>query len=169
MQNLNFESFKKAIDICIVSRQSLRFSQGSFDSLYPPIETLKETFAEFRRLKEAGNSVFYKLQGFFMITASRGKLFRCLRKIRFLVRMFLIQRKWRSNNSQSSYSQKHCFLWLSWKKIRIRIQNYACMKLNDAPGMFKIFDAYTTLDKVAEILLYRIFESEKLPYADYYV
>ena len=42
------------------------------------------------------------------------------------------------------------------------------MKLNDAPGMFKIFMLHTTLDKVAGNLPIEFLESEKLPYADYY-
>ena len=54
MQNLNFESFKKAIDICLASKvEFILFAGDLFDSAYPPIETLKETFAQFKRLKDA--------------------------------------------------------------------------------------------------------------------
>ena len=55
-----------------------------------------------------------------MITASREKLLDVLENQVF-ARMFLIQKKGRSNNSQSSYSQKHCALWLSWKKSGLEI------------------------------------------------
>src|SRR3972149_8842641 len=54
MQELNFLSFKKVIDTCISKKVEFVLMAGDlFDSAYPPIEILKETFAEFKRLKEA--------------------------------------------------------------------------------------------------------------------
>lgn len=59
LQELNFKSFEKAIDICIQDKVEFILMAGDlFDSAYPPIEILKRTFAEFRRLKEAGIKVF---------------------------------------------------------------------------------------------------------------
>ncbi|MDD5193751.1 MAG: exonuclease SbcCD subunit D [Candidatus Nanoarchaeia archaeon] len=55
MQFLNMESFKKAIESCIEQKvEFVLFTGDLFDSPFPPIEILKETFSEFRRLKEAG-------------------------------------------------------------------------------------------------------------------
>ncbi|MDO8528825.1 MAG: DNA repair exonuclease [Nanoarchaeota archaeon] len=54
LQELNFQSFKKIIDICIKEKLDFILIAGDlFDSAYPPIEILKRTFGEFRRLKEA--------------------------------------------------------------------------------------------------------------------
>ena len=54
MQDLNFQSFRKAIDTCISKKVDFIVISGDlFDSAYPPIDILKETFAEFKRLKEA--------------------------------------------------------------------------------------------------------------------
>ena len=54
MQDLNFQSFRNAVDICIKQKLDFILISGDlFDSAYPPIEILKETFGEFRRLKEA--------------------------------------------------------------------------------------------------------------------
>ena len=54
LQDLNFASFEKAIDICIKEKLDFILIAGDlFDSAYPPIEILKETFAQFRKLKEA--------------------------------------------------------------------------------------------------------------------
>jgi DNA repair exonuclease SbcCD nuclease subunit len=59
MQDLNFESFKQAVDICINSRLDfVLFAGDLFDSAYPPIEILKETFAQFKRLKDSGIPCF---------------------------------------------------------------------------------------------------------------
>ena len=54
LQQLNLESFKKAIENCIQENVNfILFSGDLFDSAYPPIEILKETFSEFRKLKES--------------------------------------------------------------------------------------------------------------------
>ena len=51
MQELNFQSFEKTMDICIQEKLDFVLIAGDlFDSAYPPIEILKETFAQFKRL-----------------------------------------------------------------------------------------------------------------------
>ncbi len=59
LQKLNFQSFQKAIEIIL--QQNLDFvliSGDLFDSAYPPIEILKESFAEFRKLHDAKIPVY---------------------------------------------------------------------------------------------------------------
>lgn len=59
LQELNFKSFQVAIEKCIAERVEFVLMAGDlFDSAYPPIEILKQTFGEFRKLKEAGIKVF---------------------------------------------------------------------------------------------------------------
>ena len=59
MQDLNFQSFQFAINKCIERKVNFILIAGDlFDSAYPPIEILKETFSEFRKLKEAKIPVF---------------------------------------------------------------------------------------------------------------
>ena len=54
LQELNFQSFKRALEICIEKKVRFILISGDlFDSAYPPIEILKEAFAEFKKLKEA--------------------------------------------------------------------------------------------------------------------
>jgi len=55
LQELNLQSFKIAIDTCINEKTDfVLFSGDLFDSAFPPIEILKETFSGFRKLKDAG-------------------------------------------------------------------------------------------------------------------
>jgi len=55
LQELNFICFKQAIDTCIEQRVGFILIAGDlFDSAYPPIEILKRTFAEFKRIYDAG-------------------------------------------------------------------------------------------------------------------
>ncbi len=59
MQELNFQSFRKAMDTCISRRVDFVLIAGDlFDSAYPPIDILKETFAEFKKLKDANIPCF---------------------------------------------------------------------------------------------------------------
>jgi DNA repair exonuclease SbcCD nuclease subunit len=59
LQELNFQSFELAIEKCIEEKVEFMLIAGDlFDSAYPPIEILKRTFAEFRKLKENGIKVF---------------------------------------------------------------------------------------------------------------
>jgi len=54
LQDLNFQSFKRAIDICLEQKLDFVLIAGDlFDSAYPPIEVLRDTFGEFKRLREA--------------------------------------------------------------------------------------------------------------------
>lgn len=55
LQELNFQSFEHAIKACIEQKVDFVLIAGDlFDSAYPPVEILKRTFAEFRKLKESG-------------------------------------------------------------------------------------------------------------------
>jgi len=59
LQELNFQSFERAIEISMKEKVEFILIAGDlFDSAYPPIEILKRAFAEFRKLKEAGIKVF---------------------------------------------------------------------------------------------------------------
>ena len=59
LQDLNFQSFQKAIDICINEKVDFLLIAGDlFDTAYPSIEVLKETFAEFKKLKDSGIPCF---------------------------------------------------------------------------------------------------------------
>src|SRR3989338_3807011 len=54
LKELNFKSFQKAVDICLSEKVDFVLMAGDlFDSAYPPIDTLKDTFREFRKFAEA--------------------------------------------------------------------------------------------------------------------
>src|SRR3989344_5968286 len=59
LKDLNFRSFQIAIEKCIKEKADFVLIAGDlFDSAYPPIETLKDTFSEFRKLSDANIPVF---------------------------------------------------------------------------------------------------------------
>lgn len=53
MQELNLETFRKAVDACIQEKVSFVIIAGDlFDAAMPPVEILKETVSELKRLKD---------------------------------------------------------------------------------------------------------------------
>src|SRR3989338_935448 len=59
LKELNFKSFQEAIRRCIKEKVEFILIAGDlFDSAYPSIDTLKNTFDEFRKLKEENIPVF---------------------------------------------------------------------------------------------------------------
>ncbi len=59
LEKLNFESFVKSIDIILAEQVSFVLMAGDlFDSAYPSIDVLKDTFGQFKRLKESNIPVF---------------------------------------------------------------------------------------------------------------
>ncbi len=60
LQDLNFRSFEMALEMSIKEKVNFVLIAGDlFDTAYPPIETLKRTFLEFRKLKEAQDSLLH--------------------------------------------------------------------------------------------------------------
>ena len=168
MQNLNFESFKKAIDICLASKvEFVLFAGDLFDNAYPPIETLKETFAQFRRLKESGIPCFI-IAGSHDYSVSGKTFLDVLEKAGFCKNVFNAEERGDKIFLNPHIHKNIAIYGYPGKKSGLEIPELRRVKLNDAPGMFKIFMLHTTLDKVAGTLPIDFLESEKLPYADYY-
>lgn len=184
MQDLNFQSFRKAIDICINSKLEFVLIAGDlFDSAYPPIEILKETFAEFRRLKEANIPCFI-IAGSHDYSVSGKTFLDVLEKAGFCknVTDFEVIEKQRFPSPRDSESQKEkdtiilnptlfggvAIYGYPGKKSGLEIDDLRRVKLNDAPGMFKIFMLHTTIDKAKGTLPIDAIETDLLPKADYY-
>ncbi len=168
MQDLNFESFKKTIDICINSKLDfVLFAGDLFDSAYPPIEILKETFAQFKKLKDAGIPCFI-IAGSHDYSVSGKTFLDVLEKAGFCKNVFNAEQK-EDQIILNPHIHKNIALYgYPGKKSGLEVPDLRKVKLNDSPGMFKIFMLHTTIDKVAGTLPIDSLESEKLPLADYY-
>ncbi len=168
MQDLNFDSFKKTIDICLKSNLDfILFAGDLFDSAYPPIEILKETFAQFKRLKEANIPCFI-IAGSHDYSVSGKTFLDVLEKAGFCVNVYNSETTDEKILLHPHVHKNIAIYGYPGKKSGLEVPEIRKIKLNDAPGMFKILMLHTTIDQVVGNLPIDSLESRKLPEADYY-
>jgi exonuclease SbcD len=168
LQDLNFASFKKAIDVCIEKKLDFMLISGDlFDSAYPSIETLKETFFQFKRLKEAKLPCFI-IAGSHDYSISGKTFLDVLEKAGFCKNVTDIEESKEKIILNPVIYGNVAIYGYPGKKSGLEIPELKKIKLNDCPGMFKIFMLHTTIDKAKGSLPVEALEIECLPKADYY-
>jgi len=169
LQDLNFQSFQKAIDICIKEKVNFVLIAGDlFDSPYPPIEVLKETFAEFKRLKDS-RIPCYIIAGSHDYSVSGKTFLDVLEKAGFCKNVEDVEEKDNKLILNPTVHEGVAFYGYPGKKSGLEVNDLRRIKLNEAPGMFKIFMLHTTLDKAKGNLPIDSIETHKLPEdIDYY-
>ena len=169
LQDLNFQSFKRIIEICIKEKLDFVLIAGDlFDSAYPPIEILKQTFGEFRKLKEAKIPCFM-IAGSHDYSVSGKTFLDVLEKAGFCKNVTNFEEKEDGTLLLSpSILGNFAIYGYPGKKSGLEIPDLRKIKLNDAPGLFKIFMLHTTIDKAKGSLPIDSIETEALPKIDYY-
>jgi DNA repair exonuclease SbcCD nuclease subunit len=170
LQKLNIESFKIAIKECIEEDvEFILFSGDLFDSAFPPIEILKETFSEFRKLKEAGIKS-YVIAGSHDYSVSGKTFLDVLEKAGFCEIC-----KYESNDKTNEIILKpiihksyHIYGYPG-KKSGLEVQDLSKIKINEPyQDNFRILMLHTTIKEVAGNLPIDSVPLEMLPTADYY-
>lgn len=168
MQKLNFESFQFAVKKCIERKVDFVLIAGDlFDSAYPSIEILKETFSEFRKLKEAKIPVFI-IAGSHDYSISGKSFLDVLEKGGFCKNVFDAEFKENEILLNPTIHEGIALYGYPGRKSGLEVPDIKKIKLNDAPGMMKIVMLHTTLDKVRGVLPIDCVEADSLPKADYY-
>jgi len=168
MQDLNFMAFQKVIETCIERKVDFVLIAGDlFDSAYPPIETLKETFAEFKKLKEAKIPVFI-IAGSHDYSVSGKTFLDVLEKAGFCRNVFDAEFKEDVIILSPTIHEGVAIYGYPGKKSGLEVSDIKKLKLNEAPGMFKILMLHTTMDKVRGVLPIECVEADSLPEANYY-
>jgi len=168
MQDLNFQSFQKTIDRCIKEKLDFILISGDlFDSAYPPIEILKQTFAEFRRLKEANIPCFI-VAGSHDFSVSGKTFLDVLEKAGFCKNVVNFEKVNEIIYLNPIIYQGVAIYGYPGKKSGLEIEDLRKIKFHDSPGMFKVLMLHTTIDKAKGTLPIDSISTEELPEADYY-
>ena len=193
LQELNMQSFSMAIDTCIREKVDFILISGDlFDSAYPSIEILKETFSEFRKLREA-KIPCYIIAGSHDYSVSGKSFLDVLEKAGFCKNVFRTENrenKKSKDNKENRESMKGeneknenkdekiilnpildgniALYGYPGKKSSLEIDELRKIKLQDCPGLFRIFMLHTSIkDAIGRLPIDSIDEKE-LPEADYY-
>jgi len=168
LQDLNSQSFRKTIDTCISQKLDFILIAGDlFDSAYPSIEILKETFAEFKKLKEAEIPCFI-IAGSHDYSVSGKTFLDVLEKAGFCKNVANFEEKEEVIVLNPTIHKGIAIYGYPGKKSGLEIPDLKRIKLNDSPGMFKIFMLHTTIEKAKGTLPIDSIETDLLPQADYY-
>ncbi len=168
LQDLNFQSFRKAIDICLKERVDfVIFAGDTFDSAYPPIDILKETFYEFRRLKEAKIPVFI-IAGSHDSSVSGKTFLDVLERAGFCTNLEKYDVKDDKIILYPTIYGDIAFYGYPGKRAGLEVQDLRKVKFQDSPGLFKIFVLHTTTTKVKGNLPIESIDEDDLPKANYY-
>jgi len=168
LRQLNLESFKKAIELCILERVEFVLIAGDlFDSAYPPVEILEETFSELKKLKDE-NIPCYIIAGSHDYSAS-GKTF-----LSVLEKAGFCQNLYRPEESNSKIFlnpliYKNVALYgYPGKKSGLEIEELRKIKLQETPGLFRVFALHTTIKNAVGNIPMQYIKETELPEADYY-
>ena len=169
LQKLNIESFKKALDSCIKEQvEFILFTGDLFDSAFPAIEILKETFAEFRKLKEAGIKS-YVIAGSHDYSVSGKTFLDVLEKAGFCeICKYDVQEDGKIVLKPITHKSYYIYGYPG-KKSGLEIQDLKKIKINEnMHENFRILMLHTTIDEVKGDLPIESISPMDLPEADYY-
>ena len=168
LQELNLESFRKAIEISIdEGAEFILFSGDLFDSPFPSIEILKETFAEFKKIKEAGLKA-YIIAGSHDYSVSGKTFLDVLEKAGFC--QICKYNETEEEIILEPSTHKSCYIYgYPGKKSGLEVQSLKKVKINEPySNYFRILMLHTTIkEAIADIPIDSIPLTD-LPKADYY-
>jgi len=170
LRQLNLESFKRAIDICINEKVSFVLITGDlFDSAYPPVEILEFTFEQLKKLKDSDISC-YIIAGSHDYSASGKTFLSVLEKAGFCKNIYKPEEK--PNKPGQIFlnpiiHENTALYGYPGKKSGLEVEELKKIKLQDSP-LFKILALHTCIKGAVGNLPIDSISEEELPKADYY-
>lgn len=167
LRELNFKSFQYAINQCIGEKVDFVLIAGDlFDSAYPPIDILKDTFQEFRKLKEAGISVFL-IAGSHDYSAAGKTFLDVLEKAGFCKIVSIFEEKEDRIILQPTLFENFAIYGYPGKKSNLEVDEIARIKLDECPGFFRILMLHTAIRDAIGNIPIKAVDHRALPKADY--
>jgi len=167
LRQLNAQAFNQAVNLIIKEKIDFVLIAGDlFDTAYPPIETIKETFHEFKKLKDAGIPVFL-IAGSHDYSATGKSFLDVLEKAGFAKNVFVSEEKDGKIILQPTIFKNIAIYGYPGKKSGLEVQEIARIKLNDAPGLYRILILHTAIRDAIKTLPIPAVDQDKLPSVDY--
>ncbi len=167
LKELNFSSFQRAIEICIREKVDFVLIAGDlFDSAYPPIDTLKDAFREFRKLAEAKIPVFL-IAGSHDYSASGKTFLDVIEKAGFCKNVALFEERNGKILLEPTVCKNIAIYGYPGKKSGLEVDDIERIRLQDAPGFFKILMLHTAIRDAVGTLPIKAVDERMLPPVDY--
>ena len=168
LQELNMKSFSKAIAFAIKEEVDMVLIAGDiFDSAYPPIEILKTSFREFKRLYDAEIPCFI-IAGSHDYSVSGKTFLDVLEHAGFCKNVYNAEERDEKIVLQPSILGKYAIYGYPGMKSGLEVKGLRKTILQDSPGFFKIFMLHTALKEAIGDLPMDSISLNELPKADYY-
>jgi len=167
LRELNFQSFKKAVDISIKEAVDFILITGDlFDSPYPSIDTLKETFREFRRIYQEKIPVFL-IAGSHDYSISGKTFLEVLEKAGFCINVSNFEERNGKIFLLPTVYKNVALYGYQGKKGGLEVDDIERLALHESPGLFQILLLHTTIKDAIGILPVKSVDQDKLPKVDY--
>jgi len=167
LRQLNLESFRFAINEIIKEKLDFVLIAGDlFDNPYPPIDTIKETFQEFRKLKDAKIPVFLTA-GSHDYSATGKSFLDVLEKAGFAKNVFKFEERNNSIILQPTLFKNTAIYGYPGRKSGLEVKDIERIKLQDSPGLFKILMLHTSIRDAVKTLPIPAVNQDSLPAVDY--
>lgn len=167
LKELNFKCFQYALGECVKEEVDFILIAGDlFDSAYPPIDTLKDTFREFRKLKESNIPVFL-IAGSHDFSASGKTFLDVLEKAGFCRNVSRFEERNGKIILQPSVHQNVAIYGYPGKKSSLEVDDIERIKLQESPGLFQILMLHTAIRDAVGTLPIKAVDRALLPKVDY--
>ncbi len=167
LKELNFLSFQRAVETCIREKVDFVLIAGDlFDSAYPPIDTLKDTFQEFRKLAEEKIPAFI-IAGSHDYSASGKTFLDVLEKAGFCRNVAIFEERNGSLLLEPTLYKNAVIYGYPGKKSGLEVEDIERIRLQDAPGFFKILMLHTAIRDAVGTLPIKAVDERMLPKVDY--
>jgi DNA repair protein SbcD/Mre11 len=168
LQELSITSFSKAIEFSIKEKVDFVLIAGDlFDSAYPSIEILKQTFKEFRKLKESKIPCFI-IPGSHDFSISGKTFLDVLEHAGFCNSINKFEEINGKLILQPTIFENYALYGYHGKKSGLEVNDLKNAEIQDAPGFFKILTLHTTIKEAVGTLPIDSVSISDLPKADYY-
>ncbi|MCA9485628.1 MAG: exonuclease SbcCD subunit D, partial [Nanoarchaeota archaeon] len=167
LRDLNFKSFQIALEKCKKEKVDFILIAGDlFDSAYPPIETLKETFEEFKKVKEANIPVFL-IAGSHDYSVSGKTFLDVLEKSGFCKNVSRFEERDGKIILEPTIYKNTAIYGFPGKKSGLEVDDIKKIKIHDSPGLFKILMLHTTIKDAIGNIPVKSVNHHNLPKVDY--